>query len=92
MILVGGEGEWQCAIRSCEMTETRSCVVPAKSLEWPVSLEIPSKRFRLFVAADVRDIDVQVLADFGEIALRKGMVYFCAWGPTVSGSTILSMK
>ena len=68
-------------IRSCGMTKNQSCVVGIDSLQWPDALKIPSKRFRLFVAADVKSIDSRMLADFGEMALRKGMVYFCAWGP-----------
>jgi hypothetical protein len=68
-------------VRSCEMTKNHGCVVGIESLQWPHALKIPSKRFRLFVAADIRDIDVQVLADFGKTALKMGMVYFCAWGP-----------
>jgi hypothetical protein len=63
------------------MTKNLSCVIGIESLHWPAALEIPSKRFRLFVAADVRDVEVQVLADFGAMALKNGMVYFCAWGP-----------
>lgn len=68
-------------IGSNEMAKNRSSVTLSESLQWPAALKIPSKRFRLFVAADVRDIEVQVLADFGAMALKNGMVYFCAWGP-----------
>jgi hypothetical protein len=68
-------------IGSCEMSQNQSCVVSLQSLQWPDALKIPSKRFRLFVAADVRSIDTPKLADFGGMALKKGMVYFCAWGP-----------
>src|SRR4051795_13082871 len=68
-------------IGSCEMSQNQSCVVSLQSLQWPDALKIPSKRFRLCVAADVRSIDTPKLADFGGMALKKGMVYFCAWGP-----------
>lgn len=68
-------------IRSNQMAKKRSSLTLIESLQWPASLKIPSKKFRLFVAADVRNIDVQALADFGAIALKNGMVYFCAWGP-----------
>jgi hypothetical protein len=81
LILLGRSAEWQCVIRSCEMSKNHSCVVGLESLQWPDKLIIPSKRFRLFVAADVRSIDARTLADFGEMALKNGMVYFCAWGP-----------
>jgi hypothetical protein len=63
------------------MNKNHSCAIGIQSLLWPDALKIPSKKFRLFVAANVTDIDTQVLADFGKIALQKGMVYFCAWGP-----------
>ena len=63
------------------MSKNHSCVIGLESLQWPDALIVPSKRFRLFVAADVRSIDARTLADFGEMALKKGMVYFCAWGP-----------
>jgi hypothetical protein len=51
------------------------------SLRWPLSLEIPSKRFRLLVAADMTDIPVDLIREFAHAALERGMVYFCAWGP-----------
>ena len=42
---------------------------------------IPSKRFRLFVAADVSTVSVETISDFADQALENGMVYFSAWGP-----------
>jgi hypothetical protein len=62
------------------MSSVLYSVVTVESLRWPEALEIPSKRFRLFVAADVKSVDDRILEEFGEMALRKGMVYFSAWG------------
>jgi hypothetical protein len=55
-------------------------VVELAELKWPTTLNLPTKRFRLFVAADVTELSANALADFGRSALRNGMVYFCAWG------------
>ena len=51
------------------------------SLIWPSDLVIPSRRFRLFVAADVSALRVEKISDFADRALENGMVYFSAWGP-----------
>jgi hypothetical protein len=56
-------------------------VIQVPNLSWPILLQIPSRRFRLFVAADVAGVTTQVLADFALAALNMGMVYFCSWGP-----------
>jgi hypothetical protein len=56
-------------------------VVTLDTLAWPASLTIPSPRFRLFVAADTTQVTVEGISRFAEIALTRGMVYFCAWGP-----------
>jgi hypothetical protein len=56
--------------------------IECESLTWPSNLHIPSKRFRLFVAADVSRSSVEALSTFAEAALAQGMVYFCAWGPS----------
>lgn len=55
-------------------------VVELAELRWPTTLNLPTKRFRLFVAADFTGLSANALADFGRSALRSGMVYFCAWG------------
>jgi hypothetical protein len=55
-------------------------VIELAELKWPTTLDLPTKRFRLFVAADVTELSADALADFGQSALRSGMVYFCAWG------------
>ena len=55
-------------------------VIELAELKWPTTLNLPTKRFRLFVAADVTQVNPNALADFGRSALRSGMVYFCAWG------------
>ena len=56
-------------------------VAELPSLGWPSALVIPSMRFRLFVAADVMGVAVDVIGEFAHSALTRGMVYFCAWGP-----------
>jgi hypothetical protein len=43
--------------------------------------EIPSKSFRLFVAADITEVSTQTVSDFALAALNQGMVYLCSWGP-----------
>ena len=59
--------------------EKQFVVIYSPNLEWPSSLELPS-RFRLFVAANVSDISTEVASDFALAALSRGMVYFCSWG------------
>jgi hypothetical protein len=61
--------------------EKRFAVVQLPEFGWPIALEIPSKRFRLFVAADTSGVSTNTLSDFASVALNQGMVYFCAWGP-----------
>jgi hypothetical protein len=56
-------------------------VVQLDSLRWPVDIQIPNGRFRLFVAADVTALSTKLLSEFAVAALKSGMVYFCAWGP-----------
>jgi hypothetical protein len=51
------------------------------SLAWPSDFQIQSKRFRLFVAADVVGTKTETIFEFAQNALKAGMVYFCAWGP-----------
>jgi len=55
-------------------------VIQLSQLKWP-TIQLASKRFRLFVAADVSDISTEAISDFALAALNHGMVYFCAWGP-----------
>ena len=63
------------------MKETQDfAVVALTELKWPTILNLPTNRFRLFVAADVSELSADALADFARAALRGGMVYFCAWG------------
>ena len=59
----------------------RFAVIEVSNLEWPATLEVPSKRFRLLVAADVTSASTQAMSDFAFSALKRGMVYFCSWGP-----------
>lgn len=56
-------------------------VVDLPSLIWPSDITIPSKRFRLFVAADTENNPVDVVSTFAYAALGKGMAYFSSWGP-----------
>jgi hypothetical protein len=37
--------------------------------------------FVLFLACDATTFSADVIGDFAGEALKKGMVYFCAWGP-----------
>jgi hypothetical protein len=55
-------------------------VIELPELKWPTSVNLPTNRFRLFVAADVSEVSANALADFARAALCSGMVYFCAWG------------
>jgi len=55
-------------------------VIELAELKWPTTLNLPTKRFRLFVAADVTELSANALADFGRSALRSGMVYFYELG------------
>jgi hypothetical protein len=61
--------------------EKRFAVIQVPDLNSPPTLKIPSKRFRLFVAANITDVSTQVVSDFALAALKSGMVYFCSWGP-----------
>lgn len=56
-------------------------VIEVPDLVWPPELEVPSKRFRLLVAADTTNLSTEAAADFALAALNHGMVYFCSWGP-----------
>src|SRR5262249_1145937 len=62
------------------MKRQRYTVVNLDRLEWPTSMQIPTKRFRLLVVADVSTTSVEILSRFAEAALEEGMVFFCAWG------------
>jgi hypothetical protein len=61
--------------------EKQFVVIQVPVLNWPPALEIPSKRFRLFVTADATGVNAATISDFALAALNRGMVYFCAWGP-----------
>jgi hypothetical protein len=65
-------------------TEDQFSVIDVATLSWPAVLQIPSRRFRLFVAADVTRDTTEVISEFTLAALKSGMVYFCAWGPDCS--------
>jgi hypothetical protein len=61
--------------------ETEFGVIESHHLIWPGELQLPSKRFRLFVAADTTRATTDQISDFAEAGLERGAVYFCAWGP-----------
>jgi hypothetical protein len=61
--------------------EKRFAVIQVPELNSPPALKIPSKRFRLFVAANITDVSTEMVSDFALAALNQGMVYFCSWGP-----------
>lgn len=65
-------------------TKNHSCVIECATLSWPSVLHIPSRRFRLFVAADAIGVTTDAISEFVHEALKRGMVYFCAWGPDCS--------
>lgn len=64
--------------------ENQCSVIEVATLSWPSALQIPSRRFRLFVAADVTGDTTDAISEFTLAALKSGMVYFCAWGPDCS--------
>jgi hypothetical protein len=64
----------------CGMQNSSFNVLELVSLIWPTDFHLPSRRFRLFVAADATRIDADVIAEFSRMALKSGMVYLCTWG------------
>jgi hypothetical protein len=64
--------------------QKRFTVVNLEQLQWPVDVQIPTKRFRLFVAGDISRLTDEAVSSFALSALERGMVYFCAWGPDCS--------
>ena len=58
----------------------RFAVVELPDLIWPATLAIPTKRFRLLVAANTSHMSTEALSGFAVGALEHGMVYFCSWG------------
>ena len=56
-------------------------VIESDTLSWPATFAAPTTRFRLFVAADVTDCSTELISKFVLAALKRGMVYFCGWGP-----------
>jgi len=61
--------------------EKRFLVIEAQEWNWPVTLQLPSRRFRLFVAAHASGTAAQTISNLAFAALEPGMVYPCAWGP-----------
>lgn len=60
--------------------ETQFGIIETDCLVWPASLRLPTKRFRLFVAADAAGTTIHEISEFAHAALAKGMVYLCVWG------------
>jgi hypothetical protein len=46
-----------------------------------LTLDFPSEKFVLFLAADFSSIDPQLIAETGKGLIHKGLVYVCTWGP-----------
>jgi hypothetical protein len=61
--------------------EKQFAVLQLDELKWPPSLQLPSRRFRLFIAADTSEASTQLISEFALAALNSGMVYFCSSGP-----------
>lgn len=61
--------------------KNRCSIIELESLNWHSVPPIASRRFRLFVAADVTSVSTEILSEFAHSALKSGMVYFSAWGP-----------
>jgi hypothetical protein len=61
--------------------ENRSCRVEFATHTWPIALHIPKGRFRLSVAADTTGRPTEAINEFAPAALKRVVVYFCAWGP-----------
>jgi hypothetical protein len=62
------------------VNEKKFAVSQLAELKWPSTLQLPSRRFRLFVAADVSALPTETISDFASAALGAGMIYFCSWG------------
>ena len=62
--------------------ERQFAVINSDDLQWPPALQLPSPRFRLFVAANVEEVSTKAISDFAFAALSRGMVYFA---PGASG-------
>jgi len=65
------------------MRNTLHSVLHLDSMVWP-NLDLPSKQFRLFIAADATKIHDDQIETFAEAALSTGMIYCCTWGPDCS--------
>jgi hypothetical protein len=61
------------------MAEERTGIVDLGRLAWP-AWDLPTKRFRLFVAANTTRVPACQISAFAQAALAKGMVYLCVWG------------
>jgi hypothetical protein len=51
-----------------------------EELKFPTELQIPTKHFRLFLAANLKSAKSEQMIAFANEALARGMVYFCGWG------------
>jgi hypothetical protein len=49
--------------------------------DWPATLSLPSRHFRLLTVGDAGRVGGEELSRFADAALGAGCVYLCAWGP-----------
>lgn len=72
---------FECGTLRAVIREDRVIVRKVEELEFPLDLKVPTKYFRLLVAADLTDTPTEQLLAFARQLIEKGIVYFCAWGP-----------
>ncbi len=49
--------------------------------DWPYELELPSRRFGLFLALDAHRVRDGVIRKVASRCLEEGLAYACVWGP-----------
>ncbi len=62
-------------------TEMKLFVAELPRLELLKMIELPAQPGTVFIAADMREISTDDIADVAERLLRQGLRYLCAWGP-----------
>lgn len=60
--------------------ESHVLTLSIDTLAIPVDIAIPTKHFRLLLAPNLRGIPNDQLRAFARELLKRGLVYFCAWG------------
>jgi hypothetical protein len=58
----------------------RLLILHSDHLAFPVDVDIPTKYFRLLVAADYKGIPTKELLAFARDLLKRGVAYFSVWG------------